>query len=62
MMIILLLAVVAVIYFFYQHQTGGHGAVRLERRSSSATDVVRERYARGEITRTEFEDLMRDLQ
>lgn len=41
-------------------RSGGEGWYRSE--SKSAESILKERYARGEITREQFEQMMRDLQ
>lgn len=39
----------------------GHGEDRTQRRSSDAITILEERYARGEITRDQFEEARRVL-
>jgi len=58
---IVVLGVIGVIVWLIvrtQKQHGGRGSLQEE----SPLDIVKGRYARGEITREEFENLKRDLQ
>ena len=41
---------------------GGSGACKMRERGKSALDMLKERYARGEIEREEFEQMKRDLE
>jgi putative membrane protein len=56
--IVILIGFVAVVWLFMRGPLGG--GAQTERRS--ALDILKERYARGEIGREEFEEKKRDLE
>ena len=47
-------------WFFEPWRGGGHNSYPHQQRLDAAS-IVRERYAKGEITREQFEQMMRDL-
>jgi putative membrane protein len=50
--IIIIIAVAALIKFVYQKESSGQ---------KSALDILKERYARGEISKEEFQEKKRDI-
>lgn len=60
MALLLLVVVAVVIYFVYQQSKkgGGSGLPWQE----TPMDILKKRYARGEITKEEFERLKRDIE
>jgi len=50
-------AVILLIIWLYRQITGVRGVVE----SESAMDILKKRYARGEIDKTEFESMKKDL-
>lgn len=58
---ILVLAALACVVFMVARKPGGGRATRLPRTGDSAEEILRQRFARGEIDRDEYESLLRDL-
>lgn len=52
--ILLILAIAGIGSFFFRQQDN-------KNRDKSATDILKERYARGEISKQEFEEMKRDI-
>lgn len=55
-----LVIVVAVLYFIFQ-ASHNHSHYSITEKTT-ALDILKKRYARGEITKTEFEQMKRDLE
>ncbi|NOX61651.1 MAG: SHOCT domain-containing protein [Chloroflexi bacterium] len=55
----------AIIQFFSrsgaQSDARGHGQNQLTTRQDTALEVLKQRYARGEITKSEYEEMRREL-
>jgi putative membrane protein len=65
MMLIFLALIVAVGFLAYSHfrrREGGRSPFEPERREEEPLEIARRRYARGEISREEFERIKRDLE
>jgi putative membrane protein len=62
MWILLLIVIGAGIYFIYRSQAKQAGLTGRSREPESALDIARSRYARGEISREQFEEIRRDLE
>lgn len=63
MWILLLVLVGAAIYFlYYRSQHNKDILFGSSQGAESALDIARKRYARGEITREQFDDIRRDLE
>lgn len=62
LLILLLLVVVGYLaYKFGQSQTEGERISATSPRTNDALEIARRRYAQGEVTREEYEQLRRDL-
>lgn len=55
-MLLFWVAVIALIVFLVR-RTGGSGS-----RSESATNILKKRYARGEITKEEYENMKKEIE
>jgi putative membrane protein len=65
MWVLLLILVGAGIYFIYRYQKNkdtGFGFLPDSQKDESALEIARKRYARGEITREQFEKIRHDLE
>lgn len=62
MWILLLIAIGVAIYFIYRSQAKQADLPGQPREQDSALDIARGRYARGEISREQFEEIRRELQ
>ena len=62
-MMIVFIAIVVVLVMFLMRKTGGSGGDALSHRSAGNTplDILKERFARGEIDKEEFEERRRVL-
>lgn len=56
MMMLVIVAVVAAVIFLVRALGGSHGVSGPHPQPNRALDILKERYARGEIDRTEFEE------
>ena len=54
--------IIALIRWILQAKIGQSGADASNRESSRAMEILKERYAKGEISRDEFESMKKDLQ
>jgi putative membrane protein len=54
-------AVVWLVSSLFSRQTAGHPPISTPPSPESALDILKKRYGRGEITKTEYEDMHRDL-
>ncbi|WP_307904659.1 SHOCT domain-containing protein [Haliovirga abyssi] len=59
MMGILIIVVVFVILFFFKENKGLGRDISLNK--STPMEILKERYAKGEITKEEFDDIKKDL-
>ena len=64
MWLILLVLIGVGLYFILQNSkpSSGRGPIEGSRSEESALEIVKRRYARGEITREEFEAMKKDLE
>lgn len=60
-LIFIILIIIAFIYLLNERGQGRNNLFSSPSRGKSALDVAKERYARGEITKEEFDRLRRDL-
>jgi putative membrane protein len=62
MMIFWVLAIVGVVFLVrWLIQTAGSGKAAGQQRGSGAVEILKARYARGEINKAEFESMKRDI-
>ncbi len=61
MWLILLIVIAAIVYFAYNRNSGAGGGSFGGRRESPM-DILKTRYAKGEISKEEYERLKRDLE
>ncbi len=58
MWVLIILAVAAIIYFAVNASNG----TKIEGKEESALDILKRRYARGDISKEEFEEKKKDIQ
>lgn len=61
MMFFWVLIIIGIIYLFSNRNTNHRDNSFSYRRESQAEEIAKERYARGEITKEELEEILRDL-
>lgn len=62
MFILWILIIGAIIYFVVHHQGSAGKCMPTAKFHNSALDILKERYAKGEIDKAEFEEKKKDLQ
>lgn len=62
MWILLLVLIGAAIYFIYRSRHNKDILLGPSQDTESALDIARKRYARGEITREQYDEIRRDLE